>query len=165
MLLALSDDYLVTSSINPFIFSVACFFPCFFLLFFFCYTMRQHVCSSLDCVCLFACCQWAVWFVSEGIFEWQLLMFLLLNGKKIWTCICQCSLSFSLPFDPCSSALQTAAPPPVTKLVSEACYECLTTCYPFYSILSLSLYLCVSTLSWHLRAFSNDFTAACYSWE
>lgn len=121
-------------------FSVACFFFfCFFSV-----TLWDSMCVHpwIVFACLHAVNELCGLF-QMGIFEWQLLMFLLLNGKKIWTCICQCSLSFSLPFKPCSSALQTAAPPPVTKLVSEACYECLTTCYPFYSILSLCICVCL----------------------
>lgn len=74
---------------------------------------------------------------------------------RIQTCVCRGSLSFSPPFNPCFSALQTAAHLRVTKLVSEACQvidECLTAFLPFHMSVSLCVYLCVNTVSWHLHA-------------
>lgn len=79
----------------------------------------------------------------------------------MWTFICHCSVSFSLLFHPCSSALQTAAPPPVAKLVSEACLAMNV----WLPAILLTQHLFMSNLSFDLHASSNGFTAANYSWE
>lgn len=70
-------------------------------------------------------------------------------------------VSLSLLFHPCSSALQTAAPPPVAKLVSEACLA-MNVWLP--AILSAQ-HLFMSNLSFYPHASSDGFTAAIYPWE
>lgn len=78
--------------------------------------------------------------------------------KNIWTFICHCSVSFSLLFHPCFSALQTAAPPPVAKLVSEACLAMNV----WLPAILLTQHLFMSNLSFYLHVSSNGFTAAIY---
>lgn len=77
---------------------------------------------------------------------------LLLNGNKFGQAYFNV-LSVSLLFILCLSALQTAAPPPVTKLVPEACL-----CLPAILFMQTSLYLCDIVAS---ACLSNDFTPTC----
>lgn len=105
-------------------FSILCsrclFFPVLvnqFVLFCCPDTCTLVLCDSVcvhPCIfpCLFACHKLTVWFVSEGSFELYVSVFFIV---RFYTC--QCFLSISLSFNTCLSALQTAAPPTVTKLV------------------------------------------------